>query len=309
MPAIHVSRSIMIDAPKETIRQSLMDYKQWPTWSPWLIMEPDAKTAYNDKQGEIGAGYSWEGELVGSGQMKLVHADENDIEMKLHFLKPFKSEAQVIFTLEESEGQTEVIWHMQSNLPWFMFFIKKKMETFIGMDYERGLGMLKEYIETGSVNSSIMIEGTVQMQGQKYVGIANTCTIDDVGEVMKNDYKRLFDFIADNAIVLEEMPFSIYNTFDIPNNQTAFISCIPYDGDAPLPDGFIQGELSTQQAIKTVHTGSYKHLGNAWTAAMTYARVKKSKTTSIPMGIEFYPNDPNNTPEEELTTEIFLPLK
>jgi len=309
MPTIHVSRSIMIDAPKEKIRQTLMDFRQWSTWSPWLVMEPDANVAYSDNQSEVGAGFSWEGELVGSGQMKLVHADADTLEMKMHFLKPFKSTAQSHFTLEEVDGQTEVIWHMHSKLPWYLFYMTKRMETFIGMDYDRGLGMLKEFMEKGSVASAVDIEGIVHMQGRKYVGIPHTCAIDEVGEVMKKDYESLFNFIADNAITLEEMPFSIYNTFDIPNNKTAFVSCIPYEGDAPLPENFIAGELATQEAIKTVHTGSYKHLGNAWMAAMTYARIKKIQTTNIPMGIEVYPNDPNNTAEEELTTEIFLPLR
>ncbi len=309
MPAIHVSRSIMIDAPKEKIQDAIIYFTEFVKWSPWLIMEPDAKTAFSENQGEIGSGYSWEGELVGAGQMKLIHVDENDIEMKIHFLKPFKSEARTVFTLVESEGQTEVIWHMHSSLPWFMFFMKKKMESFIAMDYERGLGMLKEYLETGHINSSVMIEGIVDIEGRKYVGIPRTCSIEDVGEVMKADYKTLFDFIADNEIVLEEMPFSIYKTFDIPNNQTQFISCIPYDGDALLPKGFVRGEIASQKAIKTVHTGSYRHLGNGWTAAMTYARVKKIRTTNTMLGIEVYPNDPDDTPEEKLTTEIYLPLK
>ncbi len=308
MPTIHVSRSYLIDAPKEQIKKVLMHFQESTSWSPWLVIDPDAKVAFSEHQGEIGSGFSWEGELVGAGQMKLLHADLNDIEMKIHFLKPFKSTAKSIFTLEEHEGQTEVLWHMQSKLPWYMFFMTKKIEQFIGMDYERGLGMLKEYIETGKVASSIMIEGIVEMPGERYVGIPNSCAIEDVGEVMKRDYARLFDFIADNAITLEKMPFSIYNSFDIPDNKTAFVSCIPYDGDAPLPEGFIKGELLTQNAIKTIHTGSYKHLGNAWTAATTYARVKKIKTTKALMGIEFYTNDPDNTPEEELTTEIFLPL-
>ncbi len=309
MPTIHVSRSCLIDAPKEKIHLVLMNFQESINWSPWLIIEPEAKVAFSENQGKVGSGFSWDGELVGIGQMKLVHADEKDIEMKLHFIKPFKSTAKSIFTLEEHDGQTEVIWHMQSKLPWFMFFMRKKMEHFISMDYERGLGMLKEYIETDKVDTSIMIEGIVQMQGEKYVGVPNTCAIEDVGEVMKKDYERLFDFIADNAITLEKMPFSIYNTFDIPNDKTAFISCIPYEGDAPIPEGFISGEIAAQKAIKTIHTGSYKHLGNAWIAAMTYARVKKIKTTKTLMGIEFYPNDPDNTPQEELTTEIYLPLK
>ncbi len=309
MPTIHVSRSCLIDAPKEQIHQVLMNFQESTNWSPWLVIEPTAKVAFSDYQGEVNSGFSWDGELVGAGQMKLIYADDKNVEMDLHFIKPFKSKAKSIFTLEENDGQTEVIWHMQSKLPWFMFFMSKKMESFIGMDYERGLGMLKEYIETGKVASAVDIQGIVQMQDQKYVGIPNSCAIEDVGEVMKKDYKKLFDFIADNAITIEKMPFSIYNTFDIPNNKTAFISCIPYEGEAALPEGFIRGEIEAKEAIKTVHTGSYKHLGNGWIATMTYARVKKIKTSKTLMGIEFYPNDPDNTPEEELTTEIYVPLR
>lgn len=308
MPTIHVSRSCQINAPKEQIHKVLMNLQESTKWFPWLVLEPKAKIAFSQNQGQVGSGFSWKGDLIAEGQMKLLYADDKDIEMDIHFLTPFKSKAKSIFTLQESAGHTEVIWHMQSTLPWFMFFMRKKIESFIGMDYERGLGMLKEYIETGKVSSAIQHEGIIQMQEQKYVGIPNTCAIEEVGTVMKEDYKRLFDFIADNAITIEKMPFSIYKTFDIPNNKTAFISCIPYAGEAVLPTGFISGEIEAKKAIKVVHTGSYAHLGNAWTAAMTYARVKKIKTSNALMGIEFYPNDPDNTPQEELSTEIYLPL-
>jgi len=309
MPTIHVSRSIMIDAPKESIHNILMHLQNASHWSPWLKMESEAQVAFSDRQGEVGSGFSWNGELIGEGQMKIVHADEENIEVKIHFLKPFKSTAKSIFTLQEHEGQTEVIWHMQRTLPWFLFFMKNKMQAFIAMDYDRGLGMLKEYIEKGSVHSATMIEGVVEIEGRKYVGIPRTCSIQEVGEVMKTDYKRLFDFIAEHEILLEEMPFSIYNSFDIPNNRTEFISCIPYDGEVTLPSAFIQGEIPSQKAIKTVHTGSYKHLGNAWTAALSYARAKNIQTSKTMLGIEVYPNDPDDTPEELLTTEIYLPLK
>jgi len=39
MPAFQVNKLIVINAPIATLRESLMDYKQWPSWSPWLITE------------------------------------------------------------------------------------------------------------------------------------------------------------------------------------------------------------------------------------------------------------------------------
>ena len=36
----------------------------------------------------------------------------------------------------------------------FLFWMRRQMELFIGMDYERGLKMLKEWIETGQILST-----------------------------------------------------------------------------------------------------------------------------------------------------------
>ena len=37
--------------------------------------------------------------------------------------------------------------------------MKPQMETFIGMDYERGLKMLKEWIETDKIESMTRVRG------------------------------------------------------------------------------------------------------------------------------------------------------
>lgn len=308
MATIHMSHSSLIDAPKEKIYKVLMHLQESAKWFPWLAIDADAKVAFSQKQGEIGSGISWEGELSGNGQIKLRQIDDADIEMDIYFFKPFNFSITSLYTLQEHEGKTEVIWHMKGSLPWYLYFMRKKLQRLVQMDLERGLGMLKEYVEDEKVTSSCHIEGVVEMQANKYVAISNTCAIEEVGDVMKKDYEKLFDFIAENEITLEKMPFSIYNTFNLSKNETTFISCIPYDGEIKLPNGFIYGEIVPQKAIKVVHTGTYKHLANGWMAARTYARIKRIKTTTSIIGMEFYPNDPDNTPPEELTTEIYLPL-
>ena len=183
------------------------------------------------------------------------------------------------------------------------------METFIGMDYERGLGMLKVYLETGSVSSYSIIEGNVMLPEQRYIGIPNQCTLDELGTVMKNDFEKLYDFMKENDIAMDSIPFCIYNRFDIFRKEAEYIACIPVKKELSLPQGWVKGKVSSQEALKTIHKGAYLHLGNAWMTGMSYARVKKIKTGKRPVGYEFYPNNPYDTAEEDLITEIYLPLR
>jgi len=309
MPAYHVERSIVIDKALETVQNSLRDFKQWPKWSPWLIMEPDAALTYSDRQGQVGANYGWSGVLIGAGSMELIEVHSNTLKMELRFVKPFKSEARVAFMLEAVEEGTKVTWSMDGHLPFFMFWMTGKMKAFIGMDYERGLYMLKEYLETGKVSSFVHIEGVMPLEEQKYIGIPRTCTIKELGDVMKNDFETLYHFMQQNNLSTERIPFTIYNKFDIFKGEASYVACIPLDEQVNIDDAWVSGFLKKQDTLKTIHKGNYLHLGNAWMTAMNFAKMKKIKTLRSPVGYEFYPNDPKETAPEDLVTEIYMPLK
>jgi predicted transcriptional regulator YdeE len=315
MPAYHVARSIIINSPVEKVRDSLIDYRQWPKWSPWLIMEEETQLHYTTNQSQIGAGYDWDGELTGKGSMKLTEINQNNLVMHLQFVKPFKSTADVSFELEEArKNVTKVTWNMNSKLPFFLFWMVNKMKIYIGMDYERGLRMLKEYLETGNVASKVKVEGISRIERQPYIGIKSQCAINDIGKVMPEDYKQLFLFMQENIKGDKDLkntivPFSIYQSFDMRAGQTSFISAIPVDDEMNLSAPFINGVLDAGEYIKVVHTGKYEHLGNAWSTAMAHSRMKKIRTKKTPIGIEFYLNDPTTTPQDHLFTEVALPLR
>ena len=309
MPAYHVSRSISINAPLKTLKDSLKNFKEWPKWSPWLIMEPDAAVTYSDRQGQVGATYGWSGILVGAGSMELMSVHDKLLEMELIFVKPFKSRAKVSFEFEAEGDATKVTWHMYGNLPFFMFWMKEKMRTYIGMDYERGLLMLKEYIETGSVASYVIIAGAVELKAQKYIGISRKCSIDDMPVNMKEDFETLDSFIKEHDLSTKRVPFTIYNTFNIFKRETSYIACIPVDEEIEIDKRWVRGSLENIDVLKTIHKGRYEHLGNGWMTAMSFARLKKIKVANRPVGYEFYLSDPRKTAPEELVTEICIPLK
>lgn len=309
MANYQVTRSINISASIETIHASLLDYKQWSEWSPWLIIEPDATLEYSDTQGEVGSNYHWQGELIGSGNMVLEKIGTADLEMKITFLSPFKSTAQVTFDLESEGDETKVTWNMMGSVPFFLRPILKKMKAYIGMDYERGLRLLKDYIETGEISSSVMIDGVVSQPLQHYIGIANDCEIKDMGLVMPADFKKVYTYLKDKGLPVNGRAFVIYNDFEIVKQHARFISAIAVETDLDLEAPFIKGELESGEGVKITHTGPYPHISNGWAAAMGYARAKEIKTKKTPVGIEYYLNDPAVTPESELITEIVLPMK
>ena len=170
MPAFKVVRSIIINSSIDKVKASLIDFQQWPVWSPWLIMEPETTINYSAQQSQVGASYNWDGELTGAGEMELVEITDNHLTIDLRFQRPFKSSANVFFELEEqSKSTTKVSWNMKSQLPFFLFWMVKKMKVYIGMDYERGLKMLKDYLETGLVPSAIKIDPNSKIQSQHYI--------------------------------------------------------------------------------------------------------------------------------------------
>ncbi|MEM8912019.1 MAG: SRPBCC family protein, partial [Planctomycetota bacterium] len=67
MPAFHIQRSSVINASREAVFDAIADYGTWPTWSPWLGIDADAKVTTSDEPASVGGNYQWSGPVVGAG--------------------------------------------------------------------------------------------------------------------------------------------------------------------------------------------------------------------------------------------------
>jgi len=310
MPTMNVSRSIDINAPLESVLPLLLRFEHWPKWSPWLCQEPEAEVTYTGPQGEIGSGYSWNGQRVGAGSMSLTSASESRLDCDLNFLKPFKSQASVGFDLERlNDDQCRIQWSMQSSLPFFMFFMRKAFEAYIGADYKRGLSMLKELAETGEIMSKVSIEAITDLPEVEYIGISSGGQLADLGEIMRHSFPKLEAIVASSALSACGAPYCHYRVMDPVNDRWEFIVALPVSGDASTP-GFERG---TRPAIKRCahvrHTGHYIHLGNAWATAFGWMRAEKHRHKKKMGGFEIYLDDPTTTNAEQLRTDLYIPLK
>tara|TARA_R110000796_G_scaffold77585_1_gene173413 strand:+ start:141875 stop:142798 length:924 start_codon:yes stop_codon:yes gene_type:complete len=307
MPKIELNRSIEINASPDKVFKVLNDFNHWSAWSPWLILEPETvvKVAPDAKY------YEWEGNRIGSGNMRITSEVENkSLNLDLTFLKPWKSKAKVRFELISTSDGTKLTWFMDSSLPFFMFWMKKMMLGFIGMDYERGLNLLKDYVEDGEVHSKLEFVGEQSLSKIQYIGIHSHSTITDIDQDMKRDFGKLGEFISGKEDIISGKMFSIYHKWDFANGKVEYTSglavkSVPND----LPSEFKVGEIPATKVYTLRHTGPYKHLGNAWSAMYNMHRAKAINIVKGIHPFEEYVNVPGQVPENELITDIKFAVK
>lgn len=184
-----VDREITVEKPLSEVFNFVADFKNWPKWSPWLCQEPDCPIDIEATPATIGHKQTWNGKNIGSGHMTISEIQPSQsIKYDLYFLKPWKSHSKVAFEFSEDQEGCRVRWTMNGSVPVFLFFMKKMMQSFVGMDYERGLSMLKEFLETGDVPTKVVVKGLVEQEGFSYIGKRRQCSIREVGPAMQKRF-------------------------------------------------------------------------------------------------------------------------
>ena len=310
MPVINAQASIEIAASVASLHAVIVNFRTWPVWSPWLYIEPDAQVDYRGLIGEPGHGYDWSGQKVGAGGMTLTHTSGGQIDCDLEFLKPFKSSARVKFDLKEiSADVTRVTWHMDSRLPIFLFFMTGTMSGMIRSDYRRGLAMLKDYVEEGEVHSRCSVEGVVDVEAMDYVGCTVTTSLEQIPETMKTSFAQLYSSLEAGDFVSDGKPLCINGRMNYRRGTGTYTAAVPASRVINVVPPLTKGRRDACSALKVIHTGPYRHLGNAWAMLISEARHRKLKARKSVAPFMRYCDDPETTPAMELVTELFLPLR
>jgi hypothetical protein len=310
---LQIERSIKINKPAAHVYGIISDFKEWNFWSPWNHCEPTSKTTVTGEAGAIGQMLSWEGEVIGSGQMTSQNfVSDNIVQINLEFLKPWKSKAKVIFNLTAGKpDETTVSWSMDSELPIFMFFFKNMLAAYMRSDFDRGLLMLKEYSEKGTVSSKSVYKGEKNVEAFQVVGRKSTCAISDLSSVMQNDYRVINEMAAKGQLQPPSKVTAVYHKFDIPKGVCEFTAGFSYPAhqEVKAPATFPVLKFAPHKSIIIDHMGPYRYLNNPWAMANSYLRGKKMKPSKeVPM-YEHYITMPDGRPEKDIITQIHMPVR
>lgn len=308
MPKMTIIKSIRISRSKEDIFPLIHDFHHWVEWSPWHIL--DEKN--NFKVSEDGSFYEWNSKLLGSGQMQRLSVKPNqEVESDLLFLKPWKSRSKILFKVRKiAENESEVTWEMHGKMPLFMFFMVAMMERMVGMDFSRGLQLLKDFAEHGNNRCQINILGNNTIQDSNYIGIPITCSFEELGEKNKSGFEKLMTFVRSEGLELNGPPATIYQEFNFPKNRTRFIVAAPVVAKpAKMLPEMIYGTFKGGNFYAVELKGPYYHLGTAWAALSTRQRAKVFQADKKRESIEVYLNSPLDTKEDDLVSVIYSPIK
>lgn len=148
---VRYARSARINAPPDRIAPLIVDFRNWPIWSPWEKRDPQLKRSYGGSPSGVGATYAWDGNRsIGSGRMEILEATPKHIRIKLDFITLFKASNTAEFTFTPQGSSTDIDWVMtaENRLIGKVMSLFMDLDKMIGKDFESGLAGMKAAAET-----------------------------------------------------------------------------------------------------------------------------------------------------------------
>jgi Polyketide cyclase / dehydrase and lipid transport len=150
-----ISREININALPTDVFPWFNNLKNMNQWNPWAAQDPKSMISYEGPEEGPGAIYNWAGGKMGAGRFTIMDVKQpNELNCRLEMIKPFAADNTINYSIREANGNTHVVWAMSGKNS----FMQKLMQTFFSMDkmvgkeFERGLGNLKQLVESKKLN-------------------------------------------------------------------------------------------------------------------------------------------------------------
>lgn len=307
----HVERSIIIERHVDVVFTAVTNMKERSEWDPWIEMEPDAKMLINMTPNIIGSGFSWKGEVIGEGKLKITEFLSNRyIKSKIEFISPQKMEADVLWSFDEMNGDTKITWAFEGTLSypiekWYGIFLDKSM----GPQFEKGLSNLKQFVEkipdltgrTGNIKTEIF-------NGLIALTIKDQCSISGATRSMISNYSSLRKYFKKNKIEMTGYPFTLYHKIE--NNYENVIFEFGFQIDMKIPgEGDIRLiEIPKTKTVMASHYGHFKTVTTTHFAIKKYIEENGLEQNGEPW--ELYISNPLKEPNQsKWETRVYFPIK
>lgn len=308
-------RSRTIKAPASLLYNSVNDFKNWPKFSPWIEKDPNAKLSYGKITSGTGGSYSWVGEELGEGNMKTIIATKDkSIQQLINFITPFEGSANIDWNFTPKEDGTKVTWKMNGKQD----FMTKLFTTFMGSiesttgpDFERGLFKLDSITQSDMKKYNVAIKGITQHSGGFYLYNTTSTKMSNFKNEMQQQFPKIGAYAVSNNITMAGKPFVLYEKWDEANDAVIFSCCIPTSSKIESNQSdVLTGQLPSFKAVKTILTGDYENLKEAWEKTMAYITENNLEVVENGPMLETYLTDPSQNPNPaSWITEIYIAIK
>lgn len=150
LPASYkVQRSVVIQAPMDTVFNTIHDLKNWGAWNPWSDEDAYFSVHYSEKTTGEGAWQHWTSQTMGNGMMRYTKVVPQEfIQYEMEFEMGDESTVGK-FVFEEVNEGVQVTWVDEGSMganP-LQRYMGLFMESIIGSDFEKGLANIKQVCE------------------------------------------------------------------------------------------------------------------------------------------------------------------
>ncbi len=303
-------QEVSIEAPVEVVFNAVNDLSQWENWSIWKASDSTMVTTLGDNYVGEGGSYSWTGEVIGEGELKILSSTANEaIKTDIKFGPMGGANGHWSFT--PAEQGTKVNWDVTSKFgyPFNLMLLFGDWEGMMSEEFNKGLQMLKDHAEsiTPSIMNSELEIKLMDLPARYYIGVRETIKMEEMTAHFAKNFPKVFGAVSQKGLEMAGMPSGLYYTWDEANMTTDLMQGIPLKKNETI-EGFETVELPASKALVIDYYGPYEGVGAAHQAMDAY--LKEKGFTSVPPAIEEYVTDPGQEPDtSKWLTQVIYYIK
>lgn len=284
-----VERSIVVNAPVETVFNEVNDFNNWDHWSPWKDYDPEMKNVIEGAPGAPGHKMSWSSNNpdVGAGSLTRITTSPNsEIENNLTFAG-YDAHSRNLWKFENVAEGTRVTWTNIMPLPIYMRLMAGKMEEMMAPDFEKGLQRIKSVCESMPQQSTMKIEETT-VPAADYLAVRTSADAAAISAKLGEAYGTVMTSMKTQGLNFAGPVFAIY--YSASETGFDFEAGIPVDKKGKDDGNVKAGTRYGGKVIVADYYGSYEGLVNAHTAIDEYVKKNNKQVAGPPW--EEYVTDP-----------------
>lgn len=144
-----------------------------------------------------------------------------------------------------------------------------------------------------------------EVEERATVSIRDTTPVNKLPEVMGVLFGQIMSFVARKRIHVDGPPFALYHTMDVENVDVEV--GVPVAQEVHGHGRIRPGVLPAGRVVTATHLGPYETIEETYNRLMEF--IKEHGFEAETFMYEFYLNDPEEVPPEEIKTEVFVPIK
>ena len=333
----HLQRDTVIAATPDQVFAIVNDMSRWTDWAPWSKQDPDAKLKFEGPAKGPTAKVSMASATLGQRSITIIESTQfSQIKQGLDFGDADKATATFVF--EPADGGTKVTWSFDGDvgmnpLARYMGFF---LDSSVGKDIESGLAGLKALAESDARLASEAAQAQAAAsappdvpplpaaadptKGPEVVTVekqvivmtrasANPADAKSVSDALGAANQKILDYAAKHGLELGGAPLAITISHDAA--KWTFDAALPLSTAPPsLPaeeGGVKVGKTFSGKVVKLTHKGPYTSINDTYDRIHAYTKANNLKEGSLSW--EEYVNDPGETAEEDLLTNVYVVLK